>query len=87
MDQGRCGDKTRNTIFQYISENMKANKSSTDSAAKAALVSMIDKAAGFRRKAHGPEPERLKITGFKKWEDAAAALARAKKPSGGWPKR
>ena len=39
------------------------------------------------RHAKGPEPERLKISGYAKWEDAAAAVVRARKPPGGWPKR
>jgi hypothetical protein len=33
---------------------------------------------------HGPEPERLKITGD--WEAAVAKSMQAKKPEGGWPK-
>jgi hypothetical protein len=41
---------------------------------------------GSRRTTKGPEPERLKISGFRNWEDAAAKLVRAKKPPGGWPK-
>ena len=40
-----------------------------------------------RRIERGPEPERLKISGYAKWEDAAAAAVRARKPPGGWPKR
>ena len=36
---------------------------------------------------HGPEPERLKIEGYANWEDAAAVMARARKPPSGWPKR
>jgi hypothetical protein len=40
-----------------------------------------------QRHAKGPEPERLKIDGFADWKDAAAAVARAKKPAGGWPKK
>jgi hypothetical protein len=39
-----------------------------------------------RRTQHGPEPERLKISGFKNWEDAVAFAMRKKKPPGGWPK-
>jgi len=39
------------------------------------------------RARHGPEPERLKISGYPNWEDAAAKLVRARKPPGGWPKK
>jgi hypothetical protein len=35
----------------------------------------------------GPEPERLKITGVKRWEDAVSIAMRKKKPAGGWPGR
>ncbi len=42
------------------------------------------KASG--RTEHGPEPERFKIEGYAKWEDAAAALVRKQRPPGGWPK-
>jgi hypothetical protein len=38
------------------------------------------------RTARGPEPERLKITGVKNWEDAVGVAMRKPKPSGGWPK-
>jgi hypothetical protein len=38
------------------------------------------------RTTKGPEPERLKITGYANCQDAAAALVRAKRPPGGWPK-
>ena len=40
-----------------------------------------------QRHSHGPEPERLKITGVKKWEDAVAIAMRKKKPAKGWPKK
>ncbi|HUD47252.1 MAG TPA: hypothetical protein VMR33_10500 [Candidatus Baltobacteraceae bacterium] len=66
---------------------MKPKKLSIEPATKAALMAVINKAAGYERTRHGPEPERLKITGCTKWEDAAAALVRAKKPRKGWPKR
>ena len=59
-------------------------------------VSMIEKRKESRssatrpanphRTAKGPEPERFKIEGYGKWEDAAAALVRKQKPPGGWPK-
>ena len=69
---------------------MKTTKRRLKAAAKAGLMKMIDEATGFKqpakRIAKGPEPERLKITGFRKWEEAAAALVKAKKPPGGWPK-
>jgi hypothetical protein len=35
----------------------------------------------------GPEPERLKITGVKRWEDAVSIAMRKKKPARGWPKK
>lgn len=37
--------------------------------------------------AHGPEPERLKITGVKRWEDAVSIAMRKPKPARGWPKK
>jgi hypothetical protein len=40
--------------------------------------------AGVR---HGPEPERLKITGVKRWEEAVAIAVRKRKPATGWPKK
>jgi hypothetical protein len=39
------------------------------------------------RTAKGPEPERLKITGVKRWEDAVSIAVRKKKPANGWPKK
>ncbi len=42
---------------------------------------------GERRTAKGPEPERLKITGVKRWEDAVSIAMRKKKPARGWPKQ
>jgi len=39
------------------------------------------------RTAKGPEPERLKITGVKHWEDAVSIALRKKKPVRGWPKK
>ena len=36
---------------------------------------------------HGPEPERLKITGVKQWEDAVGIAMRKPKPAKGWPKK
>ena len=36
---------------------------------------------------HGPEPERLKITGVRRWEDAVAIAVRKRKPAKGWPKK
>jgi len=39
-----------------------------------------------KRTAKGPEPERLKITGVKKWEDAVGIAMRKPKPPRGWPK-
>jgi hypothetical protein len=39
------------------------------------------------RHTKGPEPERLKITGVKKWEDAVSIAMRKKKPARGWPKK
>ena len=38
------------------------------------------------RTAKGPEPERLKITGFRNWENAVSAAMRKPKPPSGWPK-
>ena len=38
------------------------------------------------RTTKGPEPERLKLDGYANWQDAAAAMVRAKRPPGGWPK-
>jgi hypothetical protein len=35
----------------------------------------------------GPEPERLKITGVKRWEEAVAIAMRKPKPARGWPKK
>jgi hypothetical protein len=40
--------------------------------------------AGVRR---GPEPERLKITHYLRWEDAVTVAMRKKKPAKGWPKK
>jgi len=42
---------------------------------------------GEHRTAKGPEPERLKITGVKRWEDAVSIALRKKKPARGWPKK
>jgi len=39
-----------------------------------------------KRTAKGPEPERLKISGFRNWENAVAAAMRKPKPTKGWPK-
>jgi hypothetical protein len=36
------------------------------------------------RHAHGPEPERLKISGD--WKEAVRTALRKPKPLGGWPK-
>jgi hypothetical protein len=35
----------------------------------------------------GPEPERLRITGVKRWEDAVVIAMRKPKPARGWPKK
>jgi hypothetical protein len=40
----------------------------------------------LHRTEKGPEPERLKITGFRNWESAVAAAMRKPKPAKGWPK-
>jgi hypothetical protein len=50
------------------------------------LKPLLPLEASDRRTTKGPEPERLKVSGFRNWEDAAAKLVRAKKPPGGWPK-
>jgi len=34
----------------------------------------------------GPQPERLKIKGYRNWENAVAAAMRKPKPAKGWPK-
>jgi hypothetical protein len=39
-----------------------------------------------RRITKGPEPERLKISGVKNWEDAVTLAMKKKKPASGWPK-
>lgn len=65
-----------------------------EASARAAITAAIDDVTGFKRPAKppakrtakGPDPERLKITGFRNWENAAAALVQAKKPQGGWLK-
>ncbi len=44
-------------------------------------------AKASHRTAKGPEPERLKITGVKQWEDAVSIAMRKKKPARGWPKK
>jgi hypothetical protein len=38
------------------------------------------------RHAKGPEPERLKISGYKNWEDAIAPILGKRRPPGGWAK-
>jgi hypothetical protein len=76
-----------------VNPKMKTRKRRMEAAAKAAIAAAIDEAAGFKRpakppterKAKGPEPERLKISGFRNWENAASAMVQAKKPPGGWP--
>jgi hypothetical protein len=40
-----------------------------------------------RRTAHGPEPERFKISGYPNWQDAVKVALHKKKPARGWPKR
>ncbi|MGA2604483.1 MAG: hypothetical protein ABSG14_09670 [Verrucomicrobiia bacterium] len=40
-----------------------------------------------RHTAHGPEPQRFKITGYANWEDAVKVALHKKKPKRGWPKR
>jgi hypothetical protein len=52
--------------------------------AKAAIMKSVDKAMGHNRKAHGPEPERLKITGD--WKAAVGLALRKPRPKSGWPK-
>jgi hypothetical protein len=42
---------------------------------------------GEHRTTKGPEPERLKITGVKRWDDAVSIAMRKKKPARGWPKK
>jgi hypothetical protein len=39
------------------------------------------------RTAHGPEPERFKISGYANWEDAVKVALHKKKPARGWPKK
>jgi hypothetical protein len=38
------------------------------------------------RHAKGPEPERLKISGYKNWEDAIAPILGKRKSPGAWSK-
>jgi hypothetical protein len=42
---------------------------------------------GEHRTTKGPEPERLKITGVKRWDEAVSIAMRKKKPARGWPKK
>jgi hypothetical protein len=42
--------------------------------------------AKARRKPKGPEPERLKISGYRNWEDAIAPILGKRRPPGGWAK-
>jgi hypothetical protein len=63
---------------------MKPKKRPNKAAAKAGLAAMVKNAVGMHRHKHGPEPERLKITG--NWEDAVATALQKPKPPGGWPK-
>ena len=37
-------------------------------------------------KRHGPEPERLKVSGYKNWEDAIAPILGKRRPPGVWSK-
>jgi hypothetical protein len=62
-------------------------KLSREAATKAGLTYMIHKATGTKRTKKGPEPERLKITGVRNWEEAVGIAMQKKKPSGGWAKR
>jgi hypothetical protein len=55
-------------------------------AAKAAVIKRIDKATELKRTAKGPEPERLKISGYKNWEDAISPILGKRRPPGGWAK-
>jgi hypothetical protein len=42
--------------------------------------------ASGKRTTKGPEPERLKISGYKNWEDAIAPILGRRRPPGGWAK-
>jgi hypothetical protein len=44
-------------------------------------------AARPKRTERGPEPERLKVSGFANWEDAVEAALHKPKPRKGWPKK
>ena len=44
------------------------------------------KSTTVHRTEHDPEPERLKITGVRNWEDAVGIAARKPKLAGGWPR-
>jgi hypothetical protein len=38
------------------------------------------------RHTKGPEPERLKVSGYKNWEDAVAPILGKRRPPGAWSK-
>jgi hypothetical protein len=64
---------------------MKRKKSSRKEGIK--IVHKIIVAPEPGKASHGPEPERLKITGVKRWEDAVGIAMRKPKPARGWPKK
>ncbi|HEY5231913.1 MAG TPA: hypothetical protein VIK35_00050 [Verrucomicrobiae bacterium] len=39
-----------------------------------------------KRTAKGPEPERLKISGYRKWQDAIAPILGKRRVPGAWAK-
>lgn len=61
-------------------------KKHKNEAATAAFLDASQKATSSNRTRHGPEPERLKISGYKNWEDTIAPLLGKRRPPGGWVK-
>jgi len=73
--------RSENWLRFAHNENMNSKKQK-----QSATFANADPPKASGRTAHGPEPERFKIDGYAKWEDAATVLVRKPRPPGGWPK-